>query len=77
VFDALGVRIHKCPVSPELIVEALASKDKRAGPKSYPDLKIGKPVRIKTADEGGDGYEVDQERKKKQLAREAKVRSKS
>jgi hypothetical protein len=34
-------------------------------------------VRIKTADEGGDGYEVHQERKKKQLAREAKVRSKS
>jgi CO/xanthine dehydrogenase Mo-binding subunit len=77
VFDALGVRIDQCPVSPELIVQALASKAKRAGPKGYPDLKIGTPVRIKTADEGGDGYEVDQVRKKKQLAREAKVRSQS
>jgi len=73
VFDALGVRVDQCPVTPELVLEALARKDKRSGPKRYPDLRIEKPVRIKTPDEGGDGYEVDQVRKKKQKQREQRL----
>ncbi len=73
VFDALGVRVDQCPITPELIVQAMENPDKRSGPKSYPDLRIEKPVRVKTAEEGGDGYEVDQVRKKKQLARERRT----
>ncbi|MHC5032470.1 MAG: xanthine dehydrogenase family protein molybdopterin-binding subunit [Planctomycetota bacterium] len=73
VFDALGVRVDQCPVTPELVLKALESKDKRAGPGRYPDLGVGEPVRIRTPDEGGDGYEVDQKRKKEQKLREKKV----
>jgi len=73
VYDALGVRVDQCPVTPELVLKALESKDKRSGPAKYPDLGIEAPVRIKTPEEGGDGYEVDQKRKKEQKLREKKV----
>jgi len=73
VFDALGVRVDQCPVTPELVLKALESKDGRAGPTRYPDLGIEAPVRIRTPEEGGDGYEVDQKRKREQKIRERKV----
>ncbi|NJN14406.1 MAG: molybdopterin-dependent oxidoreductase [Planctomycetes bacterium] len=72
VHDALGVRVDQCPVSPELVLQALASPQKRSGPGSYPDLRIAETVRIHTPEEGGDGYEVDQKRKSKQIVRESK-----
>jgi len=57
VFDALGVRVDQCPVTPELVLEALASPAKRSGPRRYPDLKITAKdiMRVKTPEEGGDG----------------------
>ncbi|MEM8883098.1 MAG: molybdopterin cofactor-binding domain-containing protein [Planctomycetota bacterium] len=55
VHDALGVRVDQCPVTPELVLSAVESKNKRSGPKSYPDLKITDTMRIKTPDQGGDG----------------------
>jgi 4-hydroxybenzoyl-CoA reductase alpha subunit len=73
LFDALGVRVDRIPITPELVIEALSREDRRAGPRSYPDLRVGKPVRIKTPEEGGDGYEVDQERKRKQKRREERA----
>ncbi len=73
VFDALGVRVNRCPITPEFVLAALESKDKRSGPKSYPDLRIEAPARILTPAEGGDGYEIDQKRKTKQLAREQRT----
>ena len=73
VYDALGVRVNRCPVTPEFVLAALESKEKRSGPKSYPDLRIDAPARILTPDEGGDGYEIDQKRKKKQMAREQRT----
>jgi CO/xanthine dehydrogenase Mo-binding subunit len=73
VYDALSVRVDQCPVTPELVLKALKSNDRRAGPAQYPDLGIEAPVRIRTPEEGGDGYEVDQKRKKEQKLREKKV----
>jgi len=73
VHDAVGVRVDQCPVSPELVLQALTSPSKRAGPGAYPDLRCGNPVRILTPEEGGDGYERDQERKQRQKQREKKV----
>ncbi len=73
--DALGIRVDQIPVTPELVLEALSREDRRAGPRSYPDLRAGKPVRIRTPEEGGDGYEVDQERKEKQKRREERIKS--
>ena len=57
VFDALGVRVDQCPITPELVLKALASPTKRSGPAKYPDLKItdADTMRVKTPDEGGDG----------------------
>jgi len=71
--DALGIRVDQVPITPELVLEALSREDRRAGPRTYPDLRIGKPVRIFTPEEGGDGYEVDQERKAKQKRREERT----
>jgi 4-hydroxybenzoyl-CoA reductase alpha subunit len=73
VYDALGVRVDRCPVTPELVLKALEAEDRRAGPTKYPDLGIEAPARIRTPDEGGDGYEVDQKRKREQKLREKKV----
>jgi len=75
LFDALGVRVDQVPIAPGLVLEALSREDRRAGPRSYPDLRAGKPVRILTPEEGGDGYEVDQERKKKQKRREERAKA--
>lgn len=55
VFDAVGVRVDEIPVTPDKVLKALQSKDKRHGPKNYPDLRIQKTMRVKTLDEGGDG----------------------
>jgi len=75
LFDALNIRVDQIPITPELVLEALSREDRRAGPRSYPDLRIGKPVRIRTPEEGGDGYEVDQKRKEQQKLREERIKS--
>jgi len=53
--DALGVRVNRCPMTPEFVLKALESKDKRSGPTKFPDLKITDVMRVKTPEEGGDG----------------------
>lgn len=55
VFDAVGVRVDEIPVTPEKVLRALDSKAKRYGPRSFPDLKITRTMRVKTEAEGGDG----------------------
>ena len=55
VFDAVGVRVHEVPVSPEKVLRAIESKDGRYGPKRFPDLLIRETMRVKTEAEGGDG----------------------
>jgi CO/xanthine dehydrogenase Mo-binding subunit len=75
VHDALGIRVDQCPVSPELVLAALASKDKRSGPKSYPDLRITDTMRVKTPEQGGDG-DADEPwriKRKKTTTREKKT----
>jgi 4-hydroxybenzoyl-CoA reductase subunit alpha len=75
VYDALGVRIDQVPVTPELILGALESKDKRAGPKSFPDLGIDDTVRVKTPEQGGDGWEDEPWRSQRRGAWEKDKRS--
>ena len=55
LFDALGVRVDEVPITPEKVLKALAAKDRRYGPKAFPDLRITETMRVKTAAEGGDG----------------------
>ncbi|MHC4861360.1 MAG: molybdopterin cofactor-binding domain-containing protein, partial [Planctomycetota bacterium] len=69
VHDALGVRVDQVPITPELVLKALAAKDGRAGPKSYPDLRITETMRVKTEAEGGDGTAPKPPKRKKEVAK--------
>ncbi|MDA1195105.1 MAG: molybdopterin-dependent oxidoreductase [Planctomycetota bacterium] len=55
VFDAVGVRVDEVPVTPDKVLKAMQAKDKRYGPKSFPDLRITETMRVKTLEQGGDG----------------------
>jgi 4-hydroxybenzoyl-CoA reductase subunit alpha len=55
VHDALGVRIDEVPITPDKVLRALESRDRRHGPRSFPDLGITETLRVKTPEEGGDG----------------------
>jgi hypothetical protein len=55
VHDALGVRIDEVPITPDKVLRALEAKDRRCGPRTFPDLKISETMRVKTPEEGGDG----------------------
>jgi hypothetical protein len=53
--DALGVRVDEVPVTPDKVLRALEAKDRRFGPRSFPDLGVRETMRVKTPAEGGDG----------------------
>jgi CO/xanthine dehydrogenase Mo-binding subunit len=55
VFDAVGVRIDEVPITPDKVLKALVAKDRRHGPKAFPDLRIAETMRVRTEAEGGDG----------------------
>lgn len=55
VHDALGVRVDEVPITPEKVLKALEAKDRRYGPRGFPDLKITDTTRVATPAEGGDG----------------------
>lgn len=61
VFDALGVRVDEVPVTPEKVLRALASKDRRHGPKSFPEIPMPPVVRVLTPAEGGTGRATEHE----------------
>ena len=50
-----GVRVDEVPITPDKVLRAMGAKDRRYGPKSYPDLRITETMRVKTLAEGGDG----------------------
>ena len=55
LYDALGVRVDEVPITPDKVLRALDAPNRRAGPRSYPDLRITETMRVKTREEGGDG----------------------
>src|SRR5216110_1832911 len=55
VFDAVGVRIDEIPITPEKIVKALGSKDRRYGPKAFPEIAWPEALKVAPPWEGGDG----------------------
>jgi len=63
--DALGIRVDQVPITPELVLKALDSADRRAGHASFPDLRIRETMRVKTLEEGGDGKGPPSEKKEK------------
>ena len=46
VFDAVEVRIDEIPITPEKILRALRSPDRRFGPAGYPRIPMPEPIRV-------------------------------
>jgi CO/xanthine dehydrogenase Mo-binding subunit len=57
IYDAVGVRIHEIPITPDKVLRALESKDKRVGPESFPSVPYPEPMFVLPPWEGGDGKE--------------------
>jgi 4-hydroxybenzoyl-CoA reductase alpha subunit len=54
VHDAVGVRIDEIPITPEKVLRALESPDRRYGPTRFPDISMPEPTRVASPhDEGG------------------------
>jgi len=61
VYDALGVRVDEIPVSPEKVLRALASKDRRFGPKKFPVIPMPPVTKVLTPAQGGTGRATEHE----------------
>jgi 4-hydroxybenzoyl-CoA reductase alpha subunit len=59
VFDAVGVRIDEVPITPDKVLKALESPQKRHGPTRLPVVGWPDPIRVPTPWEGGTGRAVD------------------
>ncbi|HXV75354.1 MAG TPA: molybdopterin cofactor-binding domain-containing protein, partial [Candidatus Polarisedimenticolaceae bacterium] len=80
VWDAVGVRIDECPITPEKIARALDDLERggggRVGPTRFPDVGYPEPLWVVPPDEGGDGRASnDPERKPAARMGEDAVRS--
>ena len=62
IYDAIGVRIHEVPISPDKVLKALElkkeGKEARVGPESFPAVPYPKPTFVLPPWENGDGNEV-------------------
>ena len=63
IFDAVGVRVDQVPIAPHMIRQAIEARDKgkeaRFGPKKFPEVDFGTPLRVPTPEEGGDGKAIN------------------
>jgi hypothetical protein len=58
IYDAVGVRIHEIPITPDKVLKALQHKDKRFGPESFPAVPYPEPTFVLPPWEDGDGKET-------------------
>jgi CO/xanthine dehydrogenase Mo-binding subunit len=65
--DALGVRVDEVPITPDKVLRALEARDRRHGPRSFPDLRITETMRVRTLEEGGDGTAPKPERRRPEV----------
>lgn len=59
VHDAVGVRIDEVPITPDKVIKALASPDRRHGPTRVPRCDWPEPLKVPTPAEGGTGQAVE------------------
>jgi hypothetical protein len=64
IHDAVGVRIDQTPVHPHMILKALQAKDKRFGPKAFPEVDFGESLLVPTPEQGGDGRAINDYKEK-------------
>jgi 4-hydroxybenzoyl-CoA reductase subunit alpha len=62
IFDAVGVRIHEVPITPDKVLRALElhkeGKEARVGPESFPAIPYPEPTFVLPPWENGDGKEI-------------------
>jgi len=65
IHDAVGVRIDQIPIGPHMVRKAVEDKaaggEGRYGPKAFPDVDFGVPLRVPAPHEGGDGRATNQD----------------
>ncbi len=84
VFDAVGVRVDECPITPEAILRGIELKAKRAtggqrdggtevrvGPTTFPDVPWPEALVVPPPWEGGDGNAINQKKRTSTTANEA------
>jgi 4-hydroxybenzoyl-CoA reductase subunit alpha len=64
IHDAVGVRIDQTPVHPHMILKAMQAKDKRFGPKAFPEVDFGESLLVPTPEQGGDGRAINDYKEK-------------
>jgi 4-hydroxybenzoyl-CoA reductase subunit alpha len=62
VYDAVGVRVDEVPITPEKILKALESPQKRYGPTRLPRVEWPETIRVPTPWEGGTGRPLETEK---------------
>src|SRR5262245_6610689 len=63
IYDAVGVRIHEIPITPDKVLKALEREDKRVGPESFPSVPYPEPTFVLPPWEEGDGKETKRDAK--------------
>jgi CO/xanthine dehydrogenase Mo-binding subunit len=58
IHDAVGVRIHEIPITPDKVLRALESESKRVGPDRFPAVPYPEPTFVLPPWEDGDGKET-------------------
>jgi hypothetical protein len=61
LYDALRVRVDEVPITPDKVLKALAAKDRRFGPSSFPEIPMPPATRVPTPFEGGTGRAIEHE----------------
>lgn len=81
VYDAVGVRVDQCPITPEAVLRGLELKARsgarsvRVGPKRFPDVPWPEALVVPPPWEGGDGRAVNEKRRTGTTASEVAGRS--
>ena len=61
--DAVGVRIDQVPIHPDMVLKAITAGRQgapaRYGPRSFPEVDFGAPLKVPTPEEGGDGTAIN------------------
>jgi hypothetical protein len=69
VYDAIGVRIDECPITPDKIARALDDRARggegRVGPTRFPEVGYPAPLQVIPPWEGGDGRAANDPKRKR------------
>jgi 4-hydroxybenzoyl-CoA reductase subunit alpha len=73
VYDAVRVRVDEVPITPDKVLAALKSKERRHGPGAFPAVPWPEALAVPPPWEGGDGSAVNEPRRERKPARRPEV----